>query len=248
MRYPSQAKGDNDHDPDVALDVKPSQNILNSWNETILNFDRPSFINVTPMMATNKARNPKIQRLAEIDVLFPKIKFLKASFDMPYDPNRFLDFSYSVFFFYFVSCLKFFMVKEFEIATFCDIQRWEIFDKKVSENEIEMMQTLNCSEKCNDNANIVLTKVFESNYYFFYSINVLQFETEVQRSFVNIFDSFPLFEPFNWTCLIFLEQIFRIYDQKLPLCIGSADYDENIFRLFENVFSSFPFYRFFFRH
>ena len=167
MQYPNQPKGDSDNDPDVILDVKPSQTILNSCNETVINFERPSIMNETQII--HKARNPKI---AEIDVLFPKIKFLKASFDTPYDPNRFLDFSYSVFFFYFVTCVKFFMVKEFGIATFCDIQKWEIFDQKVSENEIEMMQTLNCSEKCNDNTNIVLTKVFESNYYFFYSINV----------------------------------------------------------------------------
>ena len=39
MLYRSQPKGDNDHDPDMAaLDVKPSQTILNSCNETIINF------------------------------------------------------------------------------------------------------------------------------------------------------------------------------------------------------------------
>jgi len=111
----------------------------------------------------------------ELDLTFPKFKFSKDDLYMSPGENRLVDFSYSIFLFYFVTSLKYFLVEEFEIASFCDLQKWEAFDQSVSQNQTIMIQRLSCTEKCSKISNIILTKVFESNYYFFYCVNVFFF-------------------------------------------------------------------------
>ena len=87
------------------------------------------------------------------------------------DETRNLYLFTSIFSFFFVSSLKYFIVKRFDIATFCDIRDWTEFSEKVSKNLIKTLEPVDCVEKCNQIQNILLTKVFESNYYFFYCIN-----------------------------------------------------------------------------
>ena len=161
MEYPQPPKGD--HDSEISCDIKINQIAMGSENDAIA--DRQIFMDFS--------KTPKnLPKTPEIDLLFPKIRFSKASFDTPWDPNRFYDFTYSIFFFFFVTSVKYFIVKKFEIATFCDIQQLEEFDQKILKNETFMISTMSCTDKCNEISNIALTKIFESNYYFFYSINV----------------------------------------------------------------------------
>ena len=106
-----------------------------------------------------------VKPFIQLDKEFPMIH--NKSTNSYKDEKRNLFLFTSIFFFFLVSSLKYFIVKRFDVATFCDIRDWTEFSEKVSKNLIKMLEPINCVEKCNQIHKILLTKVFESNYYFF---------------------------------------------------------------------------------
>ncbi len=61
----------------------------------------------------------------------------------------------------------------FRIATFCDLREWGEFSEKVKEKTIIHSERVESLQKSNETPIIVLTEIFESNYFFFNWIKFL---------------------------------------------------------------------------